>query len=320
MLRSFLIYLSQSAWAKNAVTRWSFAWRAASRFVAGDKLEDGIRAVQRLNEMGINATLDHLGEHTTNPEEAYRSAEDIIHALEMISASGVHSNVSIKLTQIGLALDQDLCAENLLKILERARLLGNFVRIDMEDSPWVDKTLGLYHKMRFEHGMENTGVVIQAYLYRSEGDVRQLNKECARIRLCKGAYMEPPEVAFPKKGDVDASFDRLARLMMENALEFGCPQISKDGYIPPTPALATHDQRRIEYALEYARQSGLPQKSLEFQMLYGIRRDLQEKLSAQGYPVRVYVPYGTQWYAYYVRRLAERPANIWFFISNFFRP
>src|SRR3990172_8385063 len=183
MLRSFLIYLSQSAWAKNAVTRWSFAWRAASRFVAGDKLEDGIRAVQRLNEMGINATLDHLGEHTTNPEEATRSAEDILQALEMISTSGVRCNVSIKLTQIGLALDEGLCAQNLLKILERDRQLGNFVRIDMEDSPWVEKTLDLYRKMRFEHGMENTGVVIQAYLYRSESDVRRLNQDCTRIRL-----------------------------------------------------------------------------------------------------------------------------------------
>jgi len=320
MLRSFLIYLSKSVWARNLVTRWSFAWRAASRFVAGDKLEDGIHAVQRLNEMGINATLDHLGEHTTNPEEATRSAEDILQALEMISTSGVRCNVSIKLTQIGLALDEGLCAQNLLKILERARQLGNFVRIDMEDSPWVEKTLDLYRKMRFEHGMENTGVVIQAYLYRSESDVRRLNQDCTRIRLCKGAYNEPPEVAYPKKGDADANFDRLARLIMENALEFGCPQISEEGYIPPTPALATHDARRIDYALEFASQSGLPQKSLEFQMLYGIRRDLQEKLAGQGFPVRVYVPYGTQWYAYYIRRLAERPANLWFFISNFLRP
>lgn len=320
MLRSFLIYLSKAAWARNIVTRWSFAWRAASRFVAGDKLEDGIQAVRQLNEKGINATLDHLGEHTTNPDEARRAAEDIIEALEAIASSGVRANVSIKLTQIGLALDQELCQENLVRILERAKQLGNFVRIDMEDSPWVDTTLELYHKMRFEHGMENTGVVIQSYLYRSEGDVRRLNQDCTRIRLCKGAYKEPAEIAYPKKGDVDASFDRLARMMMENALNAGCPQVSPDGLFPPAPALATHDPRRVEYALEFARQSGLPQNSLEFQMLYGIRRDLQDKLAAQGYLVRVYVPYGTQWYAYYIRRLAERPANVWFFISNFLRP
>lgn len=320
MLRSFLIYLSKAGWARNMVTHWAFAWRAASRFVAGDKLEDGIRAVQRLNERGINATLDHLGEHTTNPDEAQQSTEDILGALEAISTAGVRANVSIKLTQIGLALDQRLCEENLIKILERAHQLGNFVRIDMEDSAWVEATLGLYHKMRFEHGMDNTGVVIQSYLYRSEGDVRHLNQECTRIRLCKGAYKEPAGIAYPKKGDVDANFDRLARLIMENALNAGCPQVSPDGLFPPTPALATHDPRRVDYAVELVRQSGLPQNSVEFQMLYGIRRDLQENLAAQGFPVRVYVPYGTQWYAYYVRRLAERPANLWFFISNFLRP
>ncbi|UCH59356.1 MAG: proline dehydrogenase family protein [Anaerolineales bacterium] len=320
MLRSFLIYLSKAGWARNMVTRWAFAWRAASRFVAGDKLEDGIRAVQRLNALGINATLDHLGEHTTNSDEAYQSTEDILEALEAISKAGVRSNFSIKLTQIGLAVDQGLCEENLIKILKRAKGLGNFVRIDMEDSPWVDATLDLYHKMRVEHGLDNTGVVIQSYLYRSEGDVRQLNQDCTRIRLCKGAYKEPPEIAYPKKGDVDASYDRLARLMMENSLQAGCPQVSEDGLFPPTPALATHDPRRVDYAVEYVQQSGLPKKSVEFQMLYGIRRDLQENLAKQGFPVRVYVPYGTQWYAYYVRRLAERPANLWFFISNFLRP
>jgi len=319
MLRTFLIYLSKSVLARNLVTRWTFAWRAASRFVAGETLEDGIRAVQRLNEMGINATLDRLGEHTTNPEEARRAAMDILEALEAISAANARANVSIKLTQIGLDLDPELCSENLLNILTKARQLGNFVRIDMEDSRWVKTTLELYHKMRFEHGMDNTGVVIQAYLYRSEGDVHYLNQDCARIRLCKGAYNEPPEIAYPKKGDVDASFDRLARMMLESAMKFGCPLLSQDGLHPPAPALATHDPRRVEYALEYARQSGLPKNALEFQMLYGIRRDLQEKLVAQGYPVRVYVPYGNHWYPYYVRRLAERPANVWFFISNFFR-
>ncbi len=320
MLRSFLIYLSKAGWARNIVTRWAFAWRAASRFVAGETLEDGIRAVQRLNDMGINATLDHLGEHTTNPNEARQSTEDILEALAAIAAAGVRANVSIKLTQIGLALDRGLCEGNLINILQRAQQLGNFVRIDMEDSPWVEATLGLYHKMRFEHGMENTGVVIQSYLFRSEGDVRHLNQDCTRIRLCKGAYKEPAEIAYPKKGDVDANYDRLARLIMENALDAGCPQVSADGLFPAVPALATHDPRRIDYAVELVRKSGLPQKSVEFQMLYGIRRDLQENLAAQGFPVRVYVPYGTQWYAYYVRRLAERPANLWFFISNFLRP
>ena len=319
MLRSFLIYLSKAGWARGIVTHWSFAWRAASRFVAGEKLEDGIRAAESLNKAGINATLDHLGEHTTNAEEARRATEDILAILGAIKKSGVKSNISIKLTQIGLAIDRSLCEDNLRRILERAKENANFVRIDMEDSPWVTTTLDIYHKMRFEHGLDSVGVVIQSYLFRSEGDIRQLNLECSPVRLCKGAYKEPPNIAYPKKGDVDASFDRLTRMLLDNALQAGCSQISADGVIPPTPAIATHDPRRIDYAVEYARQIGLPKKSVEFQMLFGIRRDLQDKLVAEGFPVRVYVPYGTEWYPYYVRRLAERPANVWFFVSNFFR-
>jgi proline dehydrogenase len=319
MLRSFLIYLSHAAWARNMVTHWAFAWRAASRFIAGEKLEDGIAAIQRLNEKGINATLDHLGENTTNPDESRRAAADIIEAMEAIDRSGVRSNVSIKLTQIGLALGEDLAAENLRRILECARESKTFVRIDIEDSPWVDKTFNLYRRMRFEYGFENVGVAVQSYLYRSEKDILRLREDCTRVRLCKGAYKEPPDIAFPKKQDVDTSYDNLARLLMDGALQYGCPQVSEDGRIPPIPALATHDEKRILNAQAYAQQIGLPKKAVEFQMLNGIRRDLQESLAAEGYPVRVYVPYGTQWYPYFVRRLAERPANLWFFISNFFR-
>jgi proline dehydrogenase len=319
MLRSFLIYLSHAAWARNMVTHWAFAWRAASRFIAGEKLDDGIAVIRRLNEKGINATLDHLGEHTTNPDKARRAAGDIIEAIDAIERAGVRSNVSIKLTQIGLALGEDLATENLKRILECAREARNFVRIDIEDSPWVDKTLALYRRMRFEYGLENVGVAIQSYLYRSEKDILRLRDECTHVRLCKGAYKEPPDIAFPKKKDVDDNYDLLARLLMDGALTIGCPQLSEDGRIPPTPALATHDEKRILNAKAYAQKIGLPKKSLEFQMLNGIRRDLQESLSAEGYPVRVYVPYGTQWYPYFVRRLAERPANVWFFISNFFR-
>jgi proline dehydrogenase len=173
--------------------------------------------------------------------------------------------------------------------------------------------------MRFDRGLENVGVVIQSYLFRSEEDIRQLNQECARVRLCKGAYKEPAEIAYPKKRDVDANFDRLARLLIENALEIGCPTISEDGVLPPAPAIATHDDRRVEYAKSLAAKVGLPKKSLEFQLLHGIRRDMQVALVQEGYPVRVYVPYGTEWYPYYTRRLAERPANLWFFLSNLFR-
>ncbi len=319
MLRSFLIYLSKANWARRLVTHWSLARRAASRFIAGEKLEDAIEVVRKLNQRGINATLDHLGEHTTNASEARRATQDILTMVDAIAASGVRSNASIKLTQIGLALDETLCAENLARILEQAQKAGIFVRVDMEDSPWVDTTLRLYRRMRFDLGYANTGVVIQSYLFRSEQDVLQLREECTRVRLCKGAYKEPSQVAFPKKSSVDANYDRLARLLMDGSLAHGCPELSADGKTPPPPALATHDERRIEYAKAYARQIGLPKTAIEFQMLNGIRRDLQEKLAADGYPVRVYVPYGTEWYPYFSRRLAERPANVWFILSNLFR-
>jgi len=320
MFRSIFIYLSKAAWARKIVTGWKFAWRAASRFVAGEKLEDAIVVVKKLNDKGINATLDHLGEHTTNAEEALRATQDVLKIFDAIEQSNVRSNVSIKLTQLGLAVDEDLCAENLRCILERARQAGSYVRIDMEDSPWVDKTLEMYRKVRFEYGLENVGVVIQAYLYRSEQDILRLREECTGVRLCKGAYKEPPDVAFPKKKDLDANFDHLARLLIDGALQRGCPELSENGKIPPPPVLATHDPRRILNAKSYAQQIGLPKRAMEFQMLNGIRRNLQESLAAEGYPVRIYVPYGTEWYPYYVRRLAERPANLWFFVSNFFRP
>jgi proline dehydrogenase len=319
MLRSSLIYLSKADWARQVVTRWSFAWRAASRFIAGEKLEDAIDVVRTLNQKGINTTLDHLGEHTTNPENAIRAAQDIADILDCIHLAGVRSNVSIKLTQIGLSVDEELCQTNLQRILQRAKEIGSFVRIDMEDSPWVDKTLDLFREMRETYGFRNVGVVIQTYLYRSEDDIRSLGEEGARIRLCKGAYKEPAEIAYPKKADVDANFDRLAGILMDYSLKQGSPEISDTGIIPPLPALATHDALRIDFAKEYARKIGLPKNALEFQMLHGIRRDLQESLAEEGYPVRVYVPYGTEWYPYFTRRLAERPANLWFFLSNLIR-
>jgi len=319
MLRSFLIYLSKAAWARQAVTRWSFAWRAASRFVAGEKLEDAIRVVQALNNKGINATLDLLGEHTNNTDKALQALQEVIGVFEAIDQAGVRSNVSIKLTQIGLAVDEDLCRQNLERILENAEKHNTFVRIDMEDSPWVDKTLELYHYIHDQCGCENVGVVIQAYLFRSEKDVARLVKDCGRVRLCKGAYDEPADIAFPKKVDVDRNFDKLIGMLIDGALAAGSPEVSIDGKIPPIPAIATHDEKRVEYAKKLISQAGLPKSAIEFQMLNGIRRDLQEKLAEEGYPVRVYVPFGTEWYSYYVRRLAERPANLWFFLSNLFR-
>jgi len=319
MLRSTFIYLSKADWARTIVTQWSFARQASSRFVAGEQLDQAIQAVQVLNQKGINATLDHLGEHTHNPQAAQNATQSILEMLEAINQSGIRSNVSIKLTQIGLGVDHQQCRENLRQIISTARKYQIFVRIDMEDHPCVDTTLELYRQMRDEEGLENTGVVIQAYLYRSEADIQRLAQEGARVRLCKGAYKEPPEVAFPKKGDVDKNYDLLTKMLIDGALAYGSPMLSADGRIPPIPAIASHDPLRLAAARTYAEQVGLPKEALEFQMLYGIRRDLQEQMAAAGYPVRVYVPYGLEWYPYFVRRLAERPANVWFFVSNFFK-
>jgi proline dehydrogenase len=319
MLRSILIYLSKADWARQIVTRWAFARRAASRFVAGESLDQAIQAVKVLNQKGINATLDHLGEHTYSPEAAVKATQAILEIVEAVQQSGVRSNVSIKLTQIGLAVDQELCRENLCQIITRAKQHGIFVRIDMEDSPWVDTTLDLYRQMRDQEGLTNCGVVIQSYLYRSEEDIRRLAQEGGSVRLCKGAYKEPPEIAFPKKSDVDANYDRLVQLLIDGSMACGAPRLSESGCIPPTPAIASHDAARLIAAKAYAEKVGLPKDALEFQMLYGIGRELQEKTVADGYPVRVYVAYGTEWYPFYVRRLAERPANLWFFISSFFK-
>jgi proline dehydrogenase len=319
MYRSLFIYLSKAAWARKLVTRWKFAWRAASRFIAGEKLEDAIRAIRVLNDKGINATLDHLGEHTTNSQEADRATQDILQAIDAIEEAKLRANVSIKLTQIGLSLGEEICAANLQRILEHAKGKGNFVRVDMEDSPWVDTTLRLFKRMHEECDCPNVGLVIQSYLYRSPEDVKGIVAIGGRVRLCKGAYKEPPEVAYPKKSDVDTSFDRLTEMLIDGSLAIGSPEISPDGKVPPIPAIASHDPNRLVHAKQYAAKVGLPKTALEFQMLHGIRRDLQEQCVREGYPVRIYVPYGTEWYPYFVRRLAERPANVWFFISNFFR-
>ncbi|WP_299028570.1 proline dehydrogenase family protein [uncultured Thermanaerothrix sp.] len=318
MLRALLISLSKAEWAKHLVTRWRVAWRVASRFIAGETLEEATRVIRVLNEAGLNATVDHLGEHTTDTIEAQRATEAILASLEEIERQNLRANVSVKLSAIGLTVDRALCRQNLEQIVARARALGNFVRVDMEDSSLVDATLDLVHWCH-DQGYANVGVAIQSYLYRSEQDTRHLVSRHVPIRLVKGAYKEPPEIAYPRKRDVDASFDRLTDILLQGVLEAGVPQISADGRFPPIPAIATHDEARIRYAQERAKRLGLPNTALEFQMLYGIRRDLQQALVRAGYPVRIYVPYGTHWYPYFMRRLAERPANLWFFVSNFFR-
>ncbi len=320
MLRSFLIYLSKAAWAQKLVTNWSFAWRAASRFIAGTRAEEAIRVIRELNVKGINATLDHLGEHTSTADEASNATEEIIAVLDEIDKADVRANISIKLTQIGMGLDEATCRQNLIRILEHARQLHNFVRIDIEDTPYTDITIAMYCAM-LERGFttQTMGMAVQAYLYRAEADVRKLLESGTRFRLVKGAYKEPADKAYPKKADTDANYDLLTKILIDCNLRTENNKLSMDGRVPPIPAIATHDDKRIAFAKQYAEKVGLPKDAIEFQMLYGIRRDLQEQLVKEGYPVRVYVPFGTHWYPYFMRRLAERPANIWFFVSNYFR-
>jgi proline dehydrogenase len=312
MLRTPLLYLSDAGWARRLMTRLGVARRTASRFVAGETPDDAIAAIRSLNSRGINATLDHLGESVTNQAEATRAADDYVTVLGKIHANDARSNVSVKLTQFGLDLDDDFCVNNVRRVVAEARRLDNFVRIDMEDSQHTDRTIAVFRKLHQE--FDNVGLVVQAYLYRTEADLEGLLAEGARIRLCKGAYKEPPDKAFPRKADVDANYMRLAKRLLEHAR--GLPPAADSGRVPPLPAIATHDEKIIQAVESQVAATGLPRQYFEFQMLYGIRRDLQQRLATEGYPTRVYVPYGTEWYPYFMRRLAERPANVWFFLSN----
>lgn len=318
MLRALFISLSKAEWAQRIITNWKFAWRMASRFIAGETLDDALNAVRQLNQQGIFATLDHLGEHTEDLQAAEQSTVDVLRILDAIKAGSLASNVSIKLSQLGLVLDAEMAYTNLIRILERARQLQTFIRVDMEDSTLTQITLDLVERAHAA-GYDNVGTVIQSYLYRSEGDVKSLAGKGINIRLVKGAYKEPASVAYPKKADVDAAFDRLTRILLEKELETRASDGREEGLFPPLTVVASHDINRIRYAQHMIKEMDLPENSVEFQFLYGIRRDLQQELRKEGYPVRVYVPYGTHWYPYYMRRLAERPSNVWFFITNFFQ-
>jgi proline dehydrogenase len=318
LLRSILIYLSKALWARRIITGWGFARRAASRFISGDSLDEAIGVIRNLNQLGLYTTLDHLGEHVTNPEEAQQSKKIYLDLLHQIEREEIKTCVSLKLTQLGLAIDWNLCRNHLEDIVRLGAELGNFIRIDMEDSPVIDQTIRIYQSIR-EAGLDNVGMVIQSYLYRSEEDTNALLSQGTRIRLVKGAYQEPPEIAYPRKIDVDKNFDLLTKIIIDEALSQGAEPAAMNGKLPPIAAIGTHDEKRIEFACTYAAQVGLPREALEFQMLYGIRTSLQYSLASEGYPVRVYVPYGTEWYPYFVRRLAERPANLWFFLSNLLR-
>ncbi len=308
MFRSFFLYLSAAAWARKTLMALPFATRVARRFVAGETLDDAVRAVQALNRKGILASLDHLGENVHTEADATRAVQAYLDLLERIAAAGIKSNVSLKLTQLGLDISEDLCIGNMRRILECARQFNNFIRIDMESAAYTDRTLRVFRALRENYEFNNVGIVIQAYLYRSEKDVTDLASEGANIRLCKGAYKEPPEVAFPLKADVDRNYVKLMQIYLDDSAR------AKGAYI----GVATHDENMIKATQAFVAQRQIPKDQFEFQMLYGIRSQAQEQLVADGYKMRVYVPYGQEWYPYFMRRLAERPANVWFILRHIF--
>lgn len=306
MMRHMLIALSRAQWPARLLTRSRLGWAAARRFVAGEKLEDAVEVVKRLNSAGLSATIDHLGEHTNVPAEAERAAATYCEIASQIRASGLHSGISLKLTALGLKISESLAEEQLRKVVAHAAGLTPpvFVRIDMEDSSCVQATLDIFYRLFPTY--RNLGVVIQSYLYRSRDDVERLASVGAGVRMVKGAYLEPRTVAYPDKRDVDREFIRLStRLFAPDARANGT-------YL----ALATHDTAIIDWAKRYTTQEGIAGHEFEFQFLYGIRRDLQTRLVEEGYRMRVYVPYGTQWYPYFMRRLAERPQNVAFLLRN----
>lgn len=302
MLRTLLLQLSRSRALAAWLTRNRFARRMSRRFVAGETLEEACAAARACNQRGMSATLDHLGENVTNPEQARRAQQTYLQIFEHIEQQRLQANVSLKLTQLGLDLDMEFCARLLEPIVRRAEACGSFVRIDMESSAYTERTLLLCKRMRAISPA--VGAVIQSYLYRSEQDVRELIALGCRIRLCKGAYKEPPQIAFPRKADVDANFIRLMQMLLSSGLYH---------------AIATHDPRMIQVTKDFARSRGIGPDRFEFQMLYGIRPDLQQQLVREGYRVRIYIPFGRDWFPYFMRRLAERPANLLFLLRNLFR-
>ncbi|HXB66650.1 MAG TPA: proline dehydrogenase family protein [Candidatus Acidoferrales bacterium] len=280
----------------------SLAKRLSRRFVAGETLGEALAVSRKLNSEGLTVTLDHLGESVSTREAAAEARDVYVRTLDAIQNSGIHGNVSLKLTQFGLDLSYEQCLANVEQLVKRADEHNTFVRVDMESSGYADRTLDLVTSLHERHG--SVGVVIQAYLYRSKADIEVLNGRSIRVRLCKGAYLEPASVAFPHKAEVDRSFVELMKLLLDHGVY---------------PAIATHDEAMIAQTKAYAAARNIALDSFEFQMLYGIRRDLQRKLIAEGYRVRLYVPFGQAWYPYYMRRLAERPANVFFMLRNLFR-
>jgi proline dehydrogenase len=285
--------------------RSSLGNRLSSRFVAGLEIDDALRVAEQVNRQGMFVTLDSLGESVTTEAEALRSADVYHRLLDEIAARKLKSNISVKLTQMGLTQDPGLAERIAANLTQHARATGNFVRIDMEDSSLTQVTMDIVRRLHAQPDMADAvGIVIQSYLFRSQSDIEQLISDGIRVRLCKGAYKEPPEVAFPRKADVDANYIKLSNLLLQSPIYHG---------------LATHDENMIAAAKSFAAAHNIPPSHFEFQMLFGVRRDLQRKLVAEGYNVRVYVPFGREWYPYFMRRLAERPANVFFIARQLLR-
>ncbi len=302
VLKDTLLYLAQNENLRNFVVHNRATRGVSRRFVAGEALDEAVTATQALNTRGIRAALDLLGENVSDEKEAQSAARNYIAALDCIKQSGIDANISIKLTALGLDISQDLCEQNVQSILEHARQQGTFVAIDMEASAYTERTVDI--TLRMHKQFEGVGTVIQSYLYRSKSDIEALIAENVRVRLVKGAYKEPADIAFQQKSDVDQNYIELMLMLL-----------AKGNY----PAIASHDEHIIQAATNFVRDQGISKKAFEFQMLYGIRRDMQDKLVQQGYDMRVYVPYGSQWYPYLMRRMAERPANLVFVMSNAIR-
>ena len=301
MLRKTLLYLSNQPKVFSFVRRNRFAKRMASRFVAGETIDDAMGAVRALNARGITVSLDLLGESVHREEEARATAREYLTLLDRIQSEKLDANVSLKLTAMGLDVSEELCVANVQMVLERAYEFGSFVRIDMESSHYTERTLHMFEHRLYPSFQKNVGIVLQSYLRRTGADVDKANRLGCRVRICKGAYQEPASVAFPDKRDVDENYLRCMHALMS------------DGNYP---GIATHDERIIADAKQYSQDKHIARDRFEFQMLYGVRRDLQERLVREGYRMRVYVPFGTQWYPYLMRRLAERPANVAFMTGN----
>jgi proline dehydrogenase len=302
VVKDTLLYLAHNRNLRDFVTHNRATRGISRRFVAGEELDEAIEVARVLNGQRLQVALDHLGENVSEAEQARAAVQDYIAAIERIKQTGVDANISIKLTALGLDISQELCEQNVRSILEFARQYAIFVCIDMEGSDYTEQTVDI--ALRLHKQFEYVGTVIQSYLYRSKKDIEQLIAQGVRVRLVKGAYKEPKEIAFQQKSEVDRNYVRLTMMLL-----------SRGNF----PAIATHDEAIINAACKYARDNGISKSAFEFQMLYGIRRDLQEKLVSQGYKVRIYVPYGSQWYPYLMRRLAERPANLIFVLSNALR-